>query len=259
VKNSKPVSFIRGHTPERRNAFTWRSPSPRSRIRGPLTCLAAAYPLSVADWVTISSLATAGGTLVLATATFASVRSANRAARVAEEALLVGIRPLLMPSRPEDPPVKVSFVDDHYVRTPGGGATAEVTDEAIYLTMSVRNTGTGIAVLAGWRHEPSREPHELADAAHPPLDGFRRLTRDLYVGPGDISFWQGAFRDPTEPEFADVAARITARERIVIDVLYGNHEGTERVISRFMLRPRGDGAWMATVVRHWNVDRPDPR
>ena len=38
------------------------------------------------DWATISSLATAGGTLVLAVATFASVRSANRSARVAEHA-----------------------------------------------------------------------------------------------------------------------------------------------------------------------------
>jgi hypothetical protein len=34
----------------------------------------------MADWVTISALATAGGTLILAVATFASVRSANRAA-----------------------------------------------------------------------------------------------------------------------------------------------------------------------------------
>src|ERR1039457_6034019 len=44
----------------------------------------------MADWVTISSLATAGGTLVLAVATFSSVRSANRSARVAERSLLVG-------------------------------------------------------------------------------------------------------------------------------------------------------------------------
>jgi hypothetical protein len=42
----------------------------------------------LADWVTISSLATAGGTLVLAVATFSSVRSANRSARVAERSLL---------------------------------------------------------------------------------------------------------------------------------------------------------------------------
>jgi hypothetical protein len=42
----------------------------------------------VADWVTISALATAGGTLVLAGATFASVRSANRSSRLAERSLL---------------------------------------------------------------------------------------------------------------------------------------------------------------------------
>ena len=34
----------------------------------------------MADWATISSLATAGGTLVLAVATFAAVRSSNRSA-----------------------------------------------------------------------------------------------------------------------------------------------------------------------------------
>ena len=47
---------------------------------------------SMTDWVTISSLATAGGTLVLAVATFSSVRSANRSARVAERSLLAGLR-----------------------------------------------------------------------------------------------------------------------------------------------------------------------
>jgi hypothetical protein len=52
----------------------------------------------VADWVTISALATAGGTFVLAGTTYASVRSANRAARVAELSLLAGLRPLLIQS-----------------------------------------------------------------------------------------------------------------------------------------------------------------
>ena len=51
----------------------------------------------MADWATISALATAGGTLVLAVATFASVRSGNRAARLAERSLELGLRPLLMP------------------------------------------------------------------------------------------------------------------------------------------------------------------
>ena len=42
---------------------------------------------------TLASLTTAAGTLVLAVATFSSTRSANRASRVAEQALLVGLRP----------------------------------------------------------------------------------------------------------------------------------------------------------------------
>ena len=40
------------------------------------------------DWVTASSLATAGGTLVLAVATFAAVRSSNRSARLTDVRLL---------------------------------------------------------------------------------------------------------------------------------------------------------------------------
>lgn len=211
--------------------------------------------LGVADWQTISSLSTAGGTLVLAGATFASVRSANRAARVAEDALLAGIRPLLVPSRPEDPPIKVGFIDDHFVMTPGGGGTAEVTDSAIYLTMSVRNVGRGIAVLHGWRVDLSPD---LA-TPRPPLDAFRRLTRDLYIAAGDVAFWQGAYRDMAEPEVADVTKRINERERLVLDLLYGDHQGGQRVISRFLLSARGETIWLASVARHWNVDRPDPR
>jgi hypothetical protein len=108
----------------------------------------------MADWVTISSLATAGGTLVLAVATFASVRSANQAARTAERALQVGLRPLLMPSRLEDPLVKVMWVDGHYSR---------LEDGIVYLAMSLRNVGSGMAVLHGWYPSATRlrgdQPH----------------------------------------------------------------------------------------------------
>jgi hypothetical protein len=56
------------------------------------------YCRPVADWVVISSLATAGGTLGLAATTYASVRSANRAARTAEQSMLAELRPLLIES-----------------------------------------------------------------------------------------------------------------------------------------------------------------
>ena len=34
---------------------------------------------------------------------------------------------------------------------PGGGAELEVTDAAVYMAISVRNVGTGLAVMRGWR------------------------------------------------------------------------------------------------------------
>src|SRR5206468_8168791 len=116
--------------------------------------------------------------LVLAMATFASVRSANRSARVAEETLLASVRPLLMPSRLDDPMVKVGFQDEHWVHVPGGTGTIEVTDDAVYMTMSLRNAGNGIAVLHGWRIERS---DGRGQQGHPPLEEFHRLTRDIYI------------------------------------------------------------------------------
>jgi hypothetical protein len=210
----------------------------------------------VADWATISALATAGGTLVLAAATFASVRSANRAARTAERALLAGLRPVLVPSRFEDPAEKVGFMDDHWVKVEGGRAVAEVVDGVVYLAIALRNVGSGIAVLDRWDFFPQRV---LNDIPHREPEEFRRLTRDLYVPSGDLGFWQGAFRDMEDPVFGDAAASIKARQAVTVDLLYGDHEGGQHTISRFSLIPRADGAWITAVSRHWNIERDDPR
>jgi hypothetical protein len=214
----------------------------------------------VTDWATISALATAGGTLALAAVTLASVRSANRAARVAEQSLLAAQRPLLVPSRTEDPAVKVGFQDDVWFHVPGGQGIAEATNAADYFVIALRNVGTGIAVLHGWHLFP--EVEFGPDIASTPLEDFTRLTRDLYVAPGDVGFWQGSFRDPRSDGYRDARRAIEARQRIAVDLLYGDFEGGQRVISRFMLTPRevdGDWRWYASVGRHWNVDRPDPR
>ena len=109
----------------------------------------------MADWATISSLATAGGTLVLAMATFASVRSANRAARIAEESLLVGLRPLLVHSRGDDPSQKALWSDQHKALVRGGRAVVEVVGDVIYLALSLRNAGAGLALLHGWHFTPA--------------------------------------------------------------------------------------------------------
>jgi hypothetical protein len=207
------------------------------------------------DWVAVSAIITAGATLVLAFATFASVRSANRAARAAERSLLAGLRPLLAPSRLDDAPQKVGFSDEKWFLVPGGSAIAEATETVVYLAIAVRNVGSGIAVLHGWRL--------VADVTeglmeHAPVDDFRRLTRDLYIAPSEAGFWQGAFRDREDPLFATARDAIEEPRRFGIDILYGDHELGQRSITRFLINPR-DGRWIASVGRHWNVDRPDPR
>ena len=214
------------------------------------------------DWATISALATAGGTLVLAIVTFASVRSANRAARVAEMSLLAAQRPLLVPSRGEDPAVKAGFQDDVWFSVPGGQGAAKATEAAVYFVIAVRNVGTGIAVLHGWHFLPELVLGPEAHIVAPPLEDFTTLTRDLYIAPGDIGFWQGSFRDPASNGYREARRAVEAPQRVGVDVLYGDFEGGQRVISRFMLTPRetDDGVlWFSGVGRHWNVDRPDPR
>ena len=213
----------------------------------------------MADWVTISSLATAGGTLVLAVATFSSVKSANRSARLAERSLLAGIRPVLMPSQLEDPAVKVGFADNRWLYVPGGGGAAEVTPEAVYVGMSLRNVGNGIAVLHGWKLWPERQMG--ADAAPPPLEDMRRLTRDIYIPTGQVGFWQGVFREPDSEEFKAAADALAGRVPVSIDVLYGDHEGGQRTITRFGMVPREgeDTTWVVAAARHWSLDRDDPR
>lgn len=210
----------------------------------------------MADWATISSLGTAGGTLVLALATFAAVRSGNRAAKVTERALLAGIRPVLVPSRFQDPPEKVGFADDHWLKVPGGCGAAEATADAVYLAMALRNVGNGLAVLHGWDFRPERPS---VDPTHREPESFHRLTRDIYVASGDLGFWQGAFRDASDPQFQVARDAVTARQAITIDVLYGDHEGGQRTITRFALLPFEDGRWVASASRHWNLDRADPR
>ena len=211
--------------------------------------------MNSADWASVASLATALGTLVLAVATFASVRSANRTARAAEQSLQAGLRPLLLASRLQDDPQKVMFVDGKWVQVPGGRASVLAEERVIYLAMSVRNVGRGIAVVHSWHFYPDWGP----SVPDPVLEEFHRQSRDLYVPPGDIGFWQAAFRDEADPQYDDACKAVTSKSQLTVDILYGDADGGQRVITRFGLQPRQDETWLVSVNRHWNIDRPDPR
>ena len=209
------------------------------------------------DWSAISNGATGAGTLVLALATFAAVRSSNRSARVAERSLLMGMRPVLVPSRMEDRTEKIWWGDDHHAHLPGGQAVAQLVDENVYLAMSVRNVGNGIGVLQGW-HLTRRERDPNAD---PPddLKEFQPQIRDLYVPSGDLSFWQAGLRDTDTEHYRVARKSIEDREPFNVFLLYSDHEGGQMTVSRFAAVPVADDRWLATVSKHWFLDRPVDR
>jgi hypothetical protein len=203
---------------------------------------------------------------VLAVATFSSVRSANRSARVAERSLMAGLRPVLIPSREEDPVERIRFGDSQLVTVPGHGAAVVFTEDVIYLAVAIRNGGSGLGVLHGWRVSqrqavtPRNERGPGADEMAPLLEEFRRQQIDLYIPAGGSGYWLGALRDPAEPIFRELQAVDMNEQAVVVDLLYGDHEGGQRTIVRFVVAdwPEVEGE-RATALRYWNVDRDDPR
>jgi hypothetical protein len=211
----------------------------------------------VTDWTTVSSLATAGGTLALAGATFYAVRSSNRSARLAERALLAGMRPVLVPSLREDPDQKVLWRGGRTMKLTGGRAIAEVDDDGIvYLAIGVRNVGSGLALLHGW--QPIAK-WLGAENDHAEAEAFRRQIIDIYVPAGGAGAWEGALRDVDDAERDEIARVVHDREQFTVDLIYGDQDGGQRTISRFIVLPSGDGGWYTQVARHWNLDRDDPR
>ncbi len=218
----------------------------------------------MADWVTISSMATASGTLVLAIATFSSVRSANRSARVAELSLMAGLRPVLIPSREEDASQRVGFGDQVVVTVPGHGAAVDLQDGRVYMAIGLRNGGQGLGVLHGWRVQTSeispQNPNPLNLQEVPSVEEFRQQIRDLFIPPGEVGYWQGAIRDSADPAYEPVCEAVRAGHRVIVDLLYGDHEGGQRTIARFGLSPWPEiEGERAEILRYWNLDRADPR
>ena len=111
----------------------------------------------------------------------------------------------------------------------GGHAAVEHIDDMVYLAVSLRNVGSGIAVCQGWAVRPDLP---LDNPSHVPLEQFRLQSRDLYVPADDIGMWQGALRNPDDRVRAKVGEAIISGQPITIELLYSDQVGLQRTISR---------------------------
>ena len=214
-------------------------------------------------WATWAEVGTALGTLVLAGATFSSVRSSSRTARIAERALLASQRPVLGPSGPDDPSAQVQFADGMVFSLPPGQPLVERSAETIYLAIPLCNLGAGIAVLRAY-HLQADSARKVAEdpqgaARHrrgdrpPSVSSFAPQQRDLLISAGRMGPWQAALRDPAASLYAAVTEALDTAGRITVDVLYGDHEGGQPAITRLVMLSVQDGARRCDATRHWNL------
>jgi hypothetical protein len=213
-------------------------------------------------WTTLADIGTAAGTLVLAASTFVAVRAAARSTRIAERALLAGQRPVLVPGESGDETQSVQFADGEAFPVGGGHALVHNGARVIYLAIPLANVGTGLAVLRGYRltgetaadveHDPRGvAQHRRGDPS--PLPGtFSPQQRDLLISSSRAGFWQAALRDPLTPLHKQIALAVETGGRITVDVLYGDHEGGQPSITRFVLLPEA-GSWRCDATRYWSL------
>jgi hypothetical protein len=202
------------------------------------------------DWATIASVATATGTMVLAVATYSSVRSANRSTRIAEKSLELSLQPVLVPSRPEDPPERVTFMEGFAIEAPGGGAAIQARDGNLFVVIPLRNVGSGLAVLRSG-HVAAGRP--VPDATRPNTETFRQLQRDIYVPPGDLGYWQIGIRAGDDPFHDAVDAAARDGHAITVTLMYSNHFGGHETVSQFIVARGEDDAWITSGTRHWGI------
>jgi hypothetical protein len=70
---------------------------------------------------------------------------------------------------------------------------------------------------------------------------------------------KGAIRDSEDPFRQGLDEAFHSGGMLTVDLLYGDHEGGQRTISRFILTREEDGNWLPGVVRHWPLESSDPR
>src|SRR5262249_26194611 len=159
------------------------------------------------------------------------------------------------------------FADGRTFDVGNGRAMVCEVQDVIYLAIPLRNVGLGIALIRGYHLEAdsgervARDPqgaarHRRGDLA-PLGSAFSQQQRDIYVAPENVGFWQAAVRDRRDSLYDDLRAAIATAGRVTVDLLYADHEGGQRTITRFVLLPAGGDRWRCDVTRHWSLEAAD--
>jgi hypothetical protein len=133
-----------------------------------------------------------------------------------------------------------------------GGAAVEADGDVVYRALSLRNVGSGIAVLQAWQAQDG-----MLSAVAPPaaVDEFRSLTRDDYLAGGNVGSGGELCETPT--------IRCTRSSpwphAFSVELLYTDQVGEQRTVSGFAVLSADAGGWISAVGRHRYLDAAAPR
>ena len=190
----------------------------------------------MADWVTISSLATAGGNmLVLAVGTFSSVRWANRRRGWPSRACSPGCAPCWSPPTNDRRRWRSSSSETARCCTSAATAARSSSGRRRPSTWpwGCATGAPGLAVIHGWGVEPRAWLHRAATNTQADetrcrrVEHFRRQQIDVYF-PWRRTRATGSepCRDATRADLGGSCAQAAhARGGLELDLLYGDHEG----------------------------------
>ena len=217
----------------------------------------------MADWTTISALATAGGTLALAVATYSAGAVGATFRRASPRSTRqIGLRPVLMASRLQDPPEKVGWVDDHWAKVQGGRPCRGRRRE--HRSSPGRCATSAPASRCSRDGGPSAErrlrravPADSSTSSRTPDSG--RRARDLYI-PAAMSA-SGRERCGTRDDDAYSTCCGPSSTRAAHDrrtCSTRDHEGGQQRDQplRHCLPGQDSGWHVSAIVRHWNL-RPN--
>ena len=86
-----------------------------------------------------------------------------------------------------------------------------------------------------------------------------RSDRSVPGRPRPAGVGRLAIRDASDPDHGWLQEHVTGRTLFLVELLYSDHEGGQRAIGLFSLAPGEEHHWLCSMVRHWNLDRPNPR
>jgi len=209
-----------------------------------MTAMLAASPSSGIDWVT---LAVAVATALLAYAAWLAARTASRQ-------LSRDMRPVVIPSKPDERTRRGRFANGTLVPESEEAVYAHKEGTTNYLGVCLRNIGTGIAVVRGLKLCLAEDGEEQPTAAE-----FAYTERAIYMAPTDTAYLTNLVEDTDEEWFGPaLTVGITDQLAMAVFFLYTDLTNNQPAITRMELRYDANAhAYYAAELRHWAVKRRD--